>query len=389
MTDIELELRRLLEAKGQEVTEQTAPTSRLLRRVRRARLVVPTAVIAIASASVLAFTSLPFTRSLDRIPMPAERDGDAQPLRDHYFVGDAPMSIAGGEDGLWVAGLRINFVNLDLNLSTSSELLGATYEGAAYGMDRFWVVVRRNTSHRLLSARLEDGDPRGARGVEVSEEIAIEDGRQSAAHFMAVGHGYVWMSSGGARVHRYDPTARQIETFDLNDQLAGFHGDQGALWVASGDRYVWFANVGGRVAAFDPVTMAPGPTIDLRMPGSQNNWQIAGFGFTDGHVVILRSSARGVQQIWQMDETEEGLQSPIRLGRWSPTSPLNVEGPFAYLLRSHSDRKVIVNKVALRSGALTQRKATLDSYTGFTVFKGNGWVGDLVQQEVLRVPLPQ
>jgi len=390
MADIELELRRLLEAKSQEAAEQTAPTSRLLRRVRRARLVVPTAVIAMASATVLTFTSLPFLRSLDRVPMPAQKNEDRQPLRNSYAIGDPPFIIRGGDDGLWVAGRRITFVYLDWNMSSSSPKFEFIPNGATFGMGRFWVAVdKKGASDLLISAQLEDGDPAGARRVQVNDEGPIED-RGHGQHLMSIGHGYVWMTTGDAHVQRYDPIAKEIETFDLRTKLRGYQGEHNALWVATGDRYMWFANAGGRVAAFDPISMEPaGPEFDLSRPGEGLNWQIGGFGFSEGQVVIMRSSARGVQQIWQMDEEAERLEEPIRLGRFAPTSPLNVEGTSAYLLRSHSEKEVIVYEVDLPSGRVTRRRTNVGhSYTGFTVSNGVGWVSDLLEREIRRVPLP-
>ncbi|HYI43924.1 MAG TPA: hypothetical protein VE174_00485 [Actinomycetota bacterium] len=390
MTNIEHELRRLLDVKGQEVADQVSATPRLLRRVRRARLVIPTAVIAMASASVLAFTSFPFTRNLDRIPMPAEMDGDAQPLRKSYFVGDTPFWIAGGTEGLWVAGFRISFINFEMNMSTSSPKLDALPSGATYGMGRFWVAVdKKDAGDRLLSARLEEGDPTGARRVEVLDEGPIED-RGHDKHFMAVGHGYVWMTTGDAHVQRYHPVTKQLETFDLRSELRGYQGEQNALEVAAGERYMWFANAGGRVAAFDPTSMEPaGPEFDLSKPGEDLNWQIGGLQFSDGRLVILRSSARGVQQIWQMNEVNEQMEEPIRLGRFAPLGGPNVENASAYLLRSHTERKAIIYRIDLGTGTRFQRKATLgQTYMGFTVINGSGWVSDFEKREVRRVPLP-
>lgn len=384
MTDLENELRRVFELKGQEVSDPAPPPHSFVWRIRIARATLPALATIVVAAAIVGATTLGFEPARTVVPGPADQENDrpgkngSLPRRE-YRLTDTPMYLAPSERGLWVAGFRINHIDLKNDVSASTESLDGAAKGITTGFGRVWIALEREQGSFLIGARAT-----GRRRVTVTDEVAIGGLDNIGNHFLATGHGAVWVTSSDGNVHRYDPFTQEMDTFDISEHFEDYRHSNGALVLAAGDLYMWFATTPGSVVAFDPVTMEPaGPRAEL-------GWNVGELEFGAGRLVVLHTSPRGAHRIWRILEAQpEADPQATRVGTYGSDGVLEVRGTDAYLFRWKSSKTSMVFRLDLKTGRLLrQTLVAKDPYEAFTVQGDYGWLGDLAERKVTRISVP-
>ncbi|MEX2555688.1 MAG: hypothetical protein WEB06_08650 [Actinomycetota bacterium] len=199
-------------------------------------------------------------------------------------LGLAPLSVAVGEDAVWVTNSRgcSSFVSCDpeasplpepfpeqnslMRIDPRTNRVVATVRmkdpiDVATGFDAVWVTAAEETGTGIALVRV---DPRSNL---VSARVSL--GESGVLAFVATGEGSVWVttvpeSNGGAartRVHRIDPSTNTIvETIEVA-------GMDGPAALAVGEGAVWVAVLGpvgpSAIARIDPRTNRVTATVVL------------------------------------------------------------------------------------------------------------------------------
>jgi YVTN family beta-propeller protein len=264
-----------------EPHEQQPP----VRHRNRRRLALAGIVVAAAIAGVVAFA---LTRdsapAAVKIAAPAVVAVDAETNRvaASIDVGSKPVSIAGGEGGVWVGDARdftVSRIDPASRRVVKTIGIGAPAIDLAVGAGGVWVatggfgtVVHIDPELEAPADPIELGDPADP-VVPAATSIGVAQGRvwvgafnglvsidptsgrrtgrvdlgRTAALQIAAGYGAVWATTLGNRAKRVEASsAKQTTEFYAGTFVAAIARDRSAVWVGAGDS--------GLIWKLDPVT---------------------------------------------------------------------------------------------------------------------------------------